>query len=188
MRSLFVLPALVALSTQASAASSTTDIPADANPTPDALDLAFLRNIVAPTYTTVEGQKSQDVPFATASAIAAVVADQNETPLSVFPAVTSVAFNAAGEDGDAPAATATPTASKRGLAVEARNACDPQQTIANYYNVDASTYDKFKADAKIASVANGAATPSGYINNFKNKGAASSACEFSHARLRILLR
>ncbi|GME48836.1 Carbohydrate-binding protein [Neofusicoccum parvum] len=173
MRSLIVLPALAAL---ASSQSTSTGIPADANPTPDALDLAFLKGVVVPTYTTIEGVSSQDVPYSTATAIAAVKDDVNETPLSVFPAVTTVPINAAGEDDAAP--TATATNDKRGLDgefLERRTACAPQATISNYYKVDVSSYDNFKADAKIASVANAASTPQGYFNNFKNQAGANSA-------------
>ncbi|OJD32501.1 carbohydrate-binding-like protein [Diplodia corticola] len=179
MRSFIVLPALAALGASQSTTVST-DIPADVNPTPDALDLAFLRSAAVPTYSTVEGASSQDIPYATATAIAAVKADQSETPLSVFPAVTSVAINADGEDGAAATATATATAAadKRdvhGQLVEKRTACAPQATISNYYNVDVSTYDTFKADAVIASVANAAPTPQGYFQNFKNQDGANSA-------------
>ncbi|KAH7057062.1 hypothetical protein B0J12DRAFT_696947 [Macrophomina phaseolina] len=175
MRSFIVLPALAALGASQSTTAST-DVPADVNPTPDALDLAFLRKAVVPTYTTVEGVSSQDIPYSTATAIAAVEADQAETPLSVFPAVTTVAINAAGEDGAA--ATASPTAAKRDIDAEMlqkRTACAPQATISNYYNVDVSSYEKFKADTVIASVANAAPTPQGYFQNFKNKDAANSA-------------
>ncbi|KAF4543528.1 Carbohydrate-binding protein [Lasiodiplodia theobromae] len=171
MRSFIVLPALAALG---ASQSTTTDIPADVNPTPDALDLDFLRGAAVPTYTTVEGVSSQEVPYATATAIAAVESDLSETPLSVFPAVTTVAINAAGESEAT--ATATATADKRGVEVfEKRTACAPQATISNYYDIDVSTYDKFKADAKIASVANAAATPQGYFQNFKNNDGANSA-------------
>lgn len=175
MHSAYLLPLLAGL---AASQSTSTDIPADAVPTPDSLPLDFLRDIPAPTYTTIEGVLSQDVPYATATAIESAAADVSETPLSVFPAVTTVPINAAGESD----AAATGTPSKRGAAaaaaaaLERRAACDSQATIANYYDVDVSSYASFKADTKIAQVANDAATPSGYFSNFKNKQAANSAC------------
>ncbi|OMP85174.1 hypothetical protein BK809_0000274 [Diplodia seriata] len=174
MRSLIVLPALAALGASQSTTVST-DLPADVNPTPDALDLAFLRSAAVPTYSTVEGASSQDIPYATATAIAAIKAEQSETPLSVFPAVTSVAINADGDDGASASATATATATAAKRDVEKRTACAPQATISNYYNVDVSTYESFKADSIIASVANAAPTPTGYFQNFKNQDGANSA-------------
>ncbi|KAK0644898.1 hypothetical protein DIS24_g8457 [Lasiodiplodia hormozganensis] len=174
MHSAYLLPLLAGL---AASQSTSTDIPADAVPTPDSLPLDFLRDIPAPTYTTIDGVLSQDVPYATATAIESAAADVSETPLSVFPAVTTVPINAAGESD----AVETGTPSKRGAAaaaaaaLERRAACDSQATIANYYDVDVSSYASFKADTKIAQVANDAVTPSGYFNNFKNKQAANSA-------------
>ncbi|OJD39059.1 carbohydrate-binding-like protein [Diplodia corticola] len=173
MHSAYLLPLLAGL---AASQSTTTDIPADVVPTPDALDVDFLRDIPAPTYTTIEGVLSQDVPYATQTAIQSAAAEVSETPLSVFPAITTVPINAAGESD----ATATDTPSKRqavaaAAAIQRRAACDSQATISNYYNVDVSSYASFKADTKIAQVANDAATPSGYTNSFKNKQAANSA-------------
>lgn len=54
------------------------------------------------------------------------------------------------------------------------NACQPQPTIANSYNVDLSTDNAFLADANIAAAANNAVTPSGYTQVFQNKQAASN--------------
>ncbi|GME43160.1 carbohydrate-binding-like protein [Neofusicoccum parvum] len=159
----------------AASQSTSSDIPADANQTPDALDLDFLKDIPAPTYSTTEGVLSQVIPYATQTAIEAAAADVSATPLTVFPAVSTAAINAAGEDDSAPTATATVVKRGSGSPVEKRAACDPQATIANYYNVDVSSYDNFKDSSIIAGVANGASTPSGYFNNFKNLKAANSA-------------
>lgn len=73
-------------------------------------------------------------------------------------------INAAGEDS---------ASSKRGLGKRA--ACDPQATIANYYNVNVDGHDAFKADPTVSSVALDAPTSSGYFNNFKNAPGANSA-------------
>lgn len=175
MRSYLVLSVLAVL---AAAQTSTTDVPADVVPTPDALDVEGLRDLPDPTYTIIDGLMSQDVPYATATAIATVSAEISESPLSVFPAVTSIAINAAGED-DA-AATATATVEKRGdgSPLERRAACATQPTIPNYYNVDVSSYSNFRADSAIASVASAAPTPAGYFQNFKNLQGASNACEY----------
>ncbi|KKY20496.1 putative carbohydrate-bindinglike protein [Diplodia seriata] len=171
MHSALLLPLLAGL---AASQSTTSDVPAAANQTPDALDLDFLRDIPAPTYTTIEGVLSQDVPYATQTAIQSAAAEVAETPLSVFPAVTTVPINAAGESD----AAATGTPSKRDVfaaPVEKRNACDSQAVISNFYDVDVSSVAAFKSSTKIAQVANDAVTPSGYFANFKNKQAANSA-------------
>ncbi|KAH7051317.1 hypothetical protein B0J12DRAFT_599886 [Macrophomina phaseolina] len=131
------------------------EIPADGSNPPDALDLAFLKDLPDPTYSTIDGVMSQDVPYATQTAIEAVVADDNAAP------------------------TATSRPDKRDLRARAeiakRAACGPQAVIPNYYNVDVSTYDNFKNDAKISQVASAAQDPQGYYHNFKNLKAANSA-------------
>jgi hypothetical protein len=158
--------------------------------TPDALPIEDLRDIPVPTYTVVEGVKNQDIPYATAAAIAAVSSEVAATPLSVFPAATDVPINSAGTtnsdvDGNANVIVNTGSKLKRTLNGVARqprrkrNACDPQPTIPNKYNVDVSTSDAFKNDATIASVATNAnAAPAGYYQNFKNFHAANSAMNY----------
>lgn len=177
MRSFFILSALSALAA-AQTSTTSTDI-LDIIPTPDALDLEGIRNAPEPTYTVVDGLMSQDIEYVSATAIATVTADIAETPLSVFPAVTSIAINAAGEDDSS--ATTTAAVDKRAAAtgIERRAACATQATIPNYYSVNVASYSAFKADPVIASVASAAPTPQGYYQNFKNLGGASSACKYT---------
>ncbi|KAL1620449.1 hypothetical protein SLS56_009680 [Neofusicoccum ribis] len=172
MHSAALLPLLAGLA--AAAPVATTDIPT--NPTPDALPLDFLASVEIPTYSTLEGVSSQDVPYATPTAIAAVAAAQSETPLSVFPAATTVAMNAAGDGADSAAASPTATAAKRDAGYfQRRAACDAQATIDNKYSIDVSSAGAFRASTKIADTAKAAKSPSGYYNNFVNLAGANSA-------------
>lgn len=171
------LPAIAALA--AAQTTTTSSLPDDVVPTPDALDLDALRDIPDPTYTVVDGLLSQDIPYATATAVAAVSAEIDEIPLSVFPAVPTIAINAAGDD-DATAtsaATATAALAERDASpvLGRRTACATQATIPNYYGVDVSSYSAFKADSSIASVAKSASVPAGYFQSFQNLAGASSA-------------
>jgi hypothetical protein len=162
-----LVPAFAAL-IAAQSVTITDGVTYSAVPTPDALPLEDLRDLPPPTFTSHAGLDSEIIAYATATAIQAAVADQTENPLSVYPAVTAVPINGAGEDDDD-----LVKPSKRGL--EVRSACDPQATIANYYNVNVDSYSAFKADATISSVAVAAPTPSGYTQNFQNLGGASNA-------------
>jgi hypothetical protein len=168
-----LVPAFAAL-IAAQSVTITDGVTYSAVPTPDALPLDDLLDLPPPTFTSHAGLDSEIIAYATATAIQAAVADQTENPLSVYPAVTAIPINEAGEDDDdlvVPTTTAAP--GKRGL--EVRSACDPQKTMANYYSVNIDSYSAFKADPTIASVANAAPTPSGYTQNFKNLGGASNA-------------
>lgn len=175
MRTTLVISSLFAFAAAQSAAETTSPTTTSVealNPTPDALDLEGIRNIPEPTFTVVEGLEEFDVPYETETAIATAAAEVTESPLSVFPAVTTVAINAAAST-DAPA--------KRGMDVpiiEKRTACAAEATIDNTYGVNVSSYSAFKADPIIASVANAAPTPQGYFQNFKNLAGASSACKW----------
>ncbi|OJD40574.1 carbohydrate-binding-like protein [Diplodia corticola] len=174
MHSAVLLPLLAGLAAAKPIAATTE---AASNPTPDALPVDFLANVAIPTYSTIDGVSSQDVPYATPTALAAASADQAETPFSVFPAATSVAINAAGEDGDAASASPTATAAKRRhLAdIQRRSACDTQATIESQYTIDVSSASAFRADTVMAGVAKAAVVPSGYQSNFVNLAGASSA-------------
>lgn len=170
MHSCAILPLLAGLA--AAIPVSTTETPTNVNPTPDALPLDFLANVEIPTYST----SSKDVPYAAATAIAAVAAAQSETPLSVFPAVTDVAINAAGDGAGEATALPTPTAAKRDLAgVQRRAACDPQPTISSKYSIDVSSANAFRASTAISDAAKAAKCPDGYSNKFVNLGGANSA-------------
>ncbi|EOD50534.1 putative carbohydrate-binding -like protein [Neofusicoccum parvum UCRNP2] len=178
MHSSVFFPLIAGLAAAAPVTTVSTDTPANVNPTPDALPLDFLADVEVPTYSTLDGLLSQVIPYATPTAIAAVAAAQSETPLSVFPAVTTIAMNAAGDGAanDGNTATPTGTAVRRDLGeLQKRGACDAQATIANYYNVDVSSPDSFTKDPTIASVANNAPTPTAYYQNFKNQLGANSA-------------
>ncbi|GME26961.1 carbohydrate-binding-like protein [Neofusicoccum parvum] len=178
MHSSVFFPLFAGLAAAAPVTTASTDTPTNVNPTPDALPLDFLADVEIPTYSTLDGLLSQVIPYATPTAIAAVAAAQSETPLSVFPAVTTVAMNAAGDGAanDGNTATPTGTAVRRDLDdLQKRGACDAQATIANYYNVDVSSPDSFTRDPTIASVANNAPTPTAYYQNFKNQQGANSA-------------
>jgi hypothetical protein len=142
-----------------------------------------------PTYTIPQGLDSDFVPYSQSDAVAAAADDVQSDPLTVFvsprrttlnlpvarhlprislqPADADTPINSAGED--------TTSTSKRNIGFERRAACDAKTTIPNFYNVDVSSYANFKADATIASVALNAATPAGYLNNFKNAPGANNA-------------
>lgn len=160
--------------------------------TPDALPFEDLRDIPVPTFTVATGVSSQDIPYATAAAIAEVSSQVEATPLSVFPAATDVPINEAGTvehdeetDGNSNVIVNSGSKLKRtpsGVARQPRQkreACKPEPTIANTYNVDLSSAAAFRADANIASVANNAnSAPAGYYQNFKNLGGANSAMNY----------
>ncbi|KAL1303069.1 hypothetical protein AAFC00_006514 [Neodothiora populina] len=141
----------------------------------EALDFESIAAIPEPTFTEILGLAAQDIEYATASAISEAAASITESPLTVYPAATDVAINAAGQaDATSTDSTATPTAvGKRDLAK--RTACAPQATFSDSYGVDVSSYQNFKADQKIASVAIAAPTPSGYYQNSKSLLGAQSA-------------
>ncbi|GME38770.1 carbohydrate-binding-like protein [Neofusicoccum parvum] len=176
MRSLILLPALVVLA--ASQSASTT---ADVNPTPDAIPVDFLKDVEPPTYSTATGLLSQDVPYTTASVVAAASAAVMETPLSVFPAVSTVAINAAGEDDSSQSPTATAAPGKRDIdsnSLDKRKACDIQPSLSLASPLSFATdisYSDFKSNSLIASAALNAPEPTGYFSAFKNKAAANSA-------------
>ncbi|KAF1356711.1 hypothetical protein BDV97DRAFT_394603 [Delphinella strobiligena] len=187
-----LLPAVAALAVAQTSTTTSSSVPADVVPTPDALDIEALRDIPDPTYTTIDELMSQDVDFNTATAVATISAEVAATPRSVFPAVPTIAINAAGDGAGSgttstdpsddvissgPTATATATLAERdgdGLLLR-RTACAAQATIANYYGVNVTSYSTFKADPIIASVASAAATPAGYFQNFVNLPGANSA-------------
>lgn len=177
-----LLPALASLVLAQDDTASVADNPA---PTPDALPFEDLRDIPVPTYTVETGVTSQDIPYATSSAIAEVASQVDATPLSVFPAATDVPINEAGTtdsdaDSDASANVITSSDSKlkRDL-VRKRGTCKEQPTIDNFYKVNLNSAAEFKADPIIASVASNAnAAPNSYFQNFKNLGAANSAMNY----------
>lgn len=208
MRSTFILSAVFALATAQStsntAPTTTEDVQAT-NPTPDALDLEGIRDVPEPTYAVVDGLMDFDVPYESEIAMATASAEVIESPLTLFPAATTVPMNAGGENAGA---TATNAAVKRGIvypsrpdyeypstpekrgvvypsrpdyeypsSIEKRAACATQATIPNYYNVNVTSYSSFKADSKIADVANNATVPQGYYQTVKNALGANSACK-----------
>ncbi|KXJ89201.1 hypothetical protein Micbo1qcDRAFT_197027 [Microdochium bolleyi] len=169
MRSHFLLAALAAT------VAAVDDGPAVE--VPDALDTAYLKSLPEPEIVIVPGLAEQVVNYNADAAVATAAAAVSDAPLSVFPAQTADAINAA---GDSPAQeTGTPTRRQvvRGQLM-VRAACDPEATNGNPYNIDASSYAAFKADPNIASVANAAATPAGYFQNFKNADGANSASAY----------
>ncbi|KAL1615439.1 hypothetical protein SLS56_011814 [Neofusicoccum ribis] len=104
-----------------------------------------------------------------------------ETPLSVFPADSTVAINAAGEDDSIQPPTATATPGKRDIdsnGLHKRKACDIQPSVSLVsplsFAMDIS-YSDFKSNSLIASAALNAPEPTGYFSAFKNKAAANSA-------------
>jgi hypothetical protein len=100
--------------------------------------------------------KEQEVPFDKTKAIAEVVSQVTADPLDVKPLSQP---------------SAVPDVKKH----KKRAACDPEPSNPNTYGFDLSSASKFRADSKVASVAKGASTPSGYFNTFTNLQAASSA-------------
>ncbi|GME50821.1 Carbohydrate-binding CenC-like protein [Neofusicoccum parvum] len=181
MRFLIILQGLTVLaaSQPAPISSINTDIPPDANPTPDAIPLDFLKDISPPTYSTATGLISQVVPYATSSAVAAASSVVLNTPLSVFPAVSTAAINAAGEDDSTSAPSATQTPVKRSLVKDTlhkRTACQPEPRIANSYSLPLdATYDSFRSNSTFSDKALSVSDPQGYFAAFKGKLAASSA-------------
>ena len=188
MRYSILLPALASLAF----AQDSVAVADNPDPTPDALPLEDLRDITVPTYTEVIGVTAQDIPYATASAIAVVASEVAATPLSVFPAATDVPINSAGEAGSDDSETAdanvivnTGSKLKRALTGVARQPlrkrgdCKAEGPLSdNIYPVDVSSPEAFKADANIAKAAINAPTPAGYYQNFKNKPAANSAMNY----------
>lgn len=65
-----------------------------------------------------------------------------------------------------------------------RRACDPESGSPKSYGFDLSSVDEFRADAKVAFVVKGAATPSGYFHLFINLRGASSA--FDYIRYKVV--
>lgn len=169
-----LVPALAGL-VAAQSVTVTEGVTYTAAPTPDALPLDDLLDLPPPVYTSHPGLDSEIISYATATAVAAVVADQTENPLSVYPAVTAIPINQAGEDDSDVVAPTTTSAPQKRAFLEARAACDPVNTIPNYHNVAVDSYSAFKADPVISSVALAAPTPSGYTQNFANLGGASNA-------------
>lgn len=188
MRYSILLPALASLAF----AQDPVAVADNPDPTPDSLPLEDLRDIPVPTYTVATGVLEQDIPYATESAVAVIAAEIAATPLSVFPAATDVPINSAGEAGanddeaaDANVIVNTGSKLKRALTgiarqpLRKRGDCSFQKPVfPNLYNVELADPAKFKADAKIAEIANGAPTPRGYYQNFKNKPAANSAMNY----------
>lgn len=165
MRYSLAFAALAAIARAQDATPTSWDLSIPTNPA-DALDLAAIEAIPDPTFTEIPNLKSQVVALPKASAISDAIASINEEPLTVFPAATSVAQNAEGES-TAAAATATATAVPRKRS--GVNACRANPVIPNVYKVDLTSYDSFKNDAKISSVAvAAAAAPTGYYTNSVN--------------------
>lgn len=185
MRYSILLPALASLAF----AQDPVAVADNPDPTPDSLPLEDLRDIPVPTYTVATGVLEQDIPYATESAVAVIAAEIAATPLSVFPAATDVPINSAGEAGanddeaaDANVIVNTGSKLKRALTgisrqpLRKRGNCQSEGPVSNnYYPIDVSSPEAFKADAHIADAANDAKTPAGYYQNFKNKPAANSA-------------
>lgn len=183
-----LLPALASLAFAQDDTLSVSDNPA---PTPDALPLEDLRDIPVPTFTIATGVTAQDIPYATASAISDVSSQVAATPLSVFPAATDVPINNLGNtdssadtDGNSNVISNTNPKLKRtpsGVARQPRKraACDPEPTLANYYNVALDSAAVFRADATISTVAEAAnKAPIGYFQNFANEKGANSAMNY----------
>jgi len=188
MRYSILLPALASLAF----AQDPVAVADNPDPTPDSLPLEDLRDIPVPTYTVATGVLEQDIPYATESAVAVIAAEIAATPLSVFPAATDVPINSAGEAGanddeaaDANVIVNTGSKLKRALTgiarqpLRKRGNCQPEGPVSNnFYPIDVSSPEAFKADAHIAEAANKAEPPAGYYQNFKNKPAANSAMNY----------
>jgi hypothetical protein len=160
-------------------------LPLDLNPTPDALPVEELRDIPVPTHTMETEATSQDIPYATKSAVASMTSHMAVSPLSVVPAATHIPLNAAGTSkNDADINDPFNDKLKRDPSEDAhqpykRAACDPQPTLANRYHVNLANASTFRADPNIASVANNAnPAPTGYFQSFKNLQGASSAMNY----------
>lgn len=65
-----------------------------------------------------------------------------------------------------------------------RRACDPESGSPNSCGFELSSVDKFRADTKVASKTNGAATPSEYLDTFINLRGASSA--YNYIRYKVV--
>ncbi|KAH7032684.1 uncharacterized protein B0I36DRAFT_347865 [Microdochium trichocladiopsis] len=150
----------------------------DINTKPDALDTDFLKSLPNPVVNLIPGLLEHTISFDTDAAVVTAAAEVDETPLSVFPAATSVPINAAGEDGGAQRRATSTQQRAVPEQLAARDACGPEPIISNIYNIDVSSYASFMADPKIASIASGAATPSGYVQSFKNLYGATSASAY----------
>ena len=120
------------------------------------IDFAGVDATPDPVIDIIPGLTEQVVPFDKSKAIAAVVSQIAADPLEVKPVSQP---------------TAVPNV-KRHLK---RAACDREPSNANTYGFDLSSASSFHADTKVASVAQGASTPSGYFNTFTNLQGASSA-------------
>jgi hypothetical protein len=112
-----------------------------------------------PVINIIPGLLEQVVPFDEEEAVVAVESQVAADPLQVNPVSEP---------------TGVPEV-KRHLK---RAACDKEIRTANDYKFDLSSANKFRADISVASVATGAATPSGYFNTFTNLQVASSAHGF----------
>ncbi|KAI4920641.1 uncharacterized protein J4E92_008284 [Alternaria infectoria] len=120
------------------------------------IDFAGVDATPDPVINIIPGLKEQAVPFEVTEAIADVVSEVVADPLDVKPVSEP---------------SAVPEIKKH----LRRGACDPEPSNPNTYGFDLSSASKFRADSKIASVAKGASTPSGYFNTFTNLQGASSA-------------
>jgi len=157
----------------------------DLNPTPDALPVEELRDIPVPTHTMATEATSQDIPYATKSAVASMTSHMAVSPLSVVPAATHIPLNAAGTSKNDPGINdpfnnkLKRDPSEVAHQPHKRAACDPQPTLTNRYNVNLANASTFRADPNIASVANNAnPAPTGYFQSFKNLQGASSAMNY----------
>ena len=120
------------------------------------IDFAGVDAIPDPVIDIIPGLTEQVVSFDQSEAVASVVEQMAADPLDVKPA-------------------SVPTAAPKVRRHIKRAACDPEPSNPNTYGFDLSSAAKFRADTKIASVAKGASTPSGYFNTFTNLQGASSA-------------
>jgi len=120
------------------------------------IDFAGVDATPDPVINIIPGLKEQVVPFVESEAIAAVVSQIASDPLDVKP-------------------VSEPTAAAKLRRHLKRAACDLEPSNPNTYGFDLSSASSFRADAKIASVAKAASTPSGYFNTFTNLQGASSA-------------
>ncbi|KAF3004753.1 hypothetical protein E8E13_000515 [Curvularia kusanoi] len=120
------------------------------------IDFAGVDAVPDPVIDIVPGLTEQVVPFNENAAIAAVASAVAADPLDVKP-------------------VSEPTAAPKLKGHMKRAACDPEPSNPKTYEFDLSSAPNFRADPKIASLANGASTPSGYFNTFTNLQGASSA-------------
>ena len=120
------------------------------------IDFAGVDATPDPVINIIPGLTEQVVSFDQSEAVASVVDQIAADPLDVKP-------------------VSEPTAAPKARRHMKRAACDPEPSNPNTYGFDLSSAAKFRADAKIASVAKGAPTPSGYFSTFTNLQGASSA-------------